>query len=150
MGEEATAVWRVQRGQTLPPQPKQCLRTRTRCFKFYANDSTEKDVSRPIIHCSLPKHLINGLIQALYVAHNNAQKHAGKECGGDEGLWIPTEPDHIKHLNHYPSSLSSSHHDSAAHCAIFLTRRSIRDRQLRTRISSSGLSLCTQHEWQKK
>lgn len=109
-GKQATAVWRVQRGQTLPPQLKQCLHTHTRCFKFYANDLTEKDVSRPIIHCSLPKHLINGLIQALYVAYNKALKHAGKECGSDEGLWIPTEPDHIKHLNHYPSSLLSSHH----------------------------------------
>lgn len=120
MGNRPLLFGECREGRPSLPSPNSVLRTRThthtrahslaRCFKFYANGWNEEDVSRPIVHCSLPKHLINGLIQALYVAHNKAQKHAGKECGGDEGLWIPAEPDHIKHLNHYPSSLSSSHH----------------------------------------
>ena len=73
----------------LPP-PASNVFTHSSFFKFYANDMTERDVSRPAAHRSLPKHLITKIIQSLYVAHNKAQEQAGK------GVWLRgrlTDPD---------------------------------------------------------
>lgn len=44
-----------------------------------------------------------------------------KECGSEEGLWIPTELDHIKRLTHHPPQLHSPTMHCSQHCTIFLT-----------------------------
>lgn len=68
-----------------PPKPSTVFTYSSIFFFFFLKNfmqMTERDVSRPVVHRSLPKHLKKKLIQTLSVAHNKADKHAGK------GVWL--------------------------------------------------------------